>query len=147
MQILILDSVANMLRTITKNRGGCGVLLVHFYLFASTKQQNIVRNKSWVKSFRIAHGRLLLCLQSMQWSSVWCPSLITKKQELSHYSPLCPGDWEESHTLLRPRHHHCSWPVEDGIVLIGGRGSESSTEIAKWGGTVEELFTLKYETT
>ena len=59
MQILILDSVANMLRT---NRGGCGVLLVHFYLFARAKQQNIVRKKSWVKRFRIAHGRLLLCL-------------------------------------------------------------------------------------
>ena len=64
-----------------------------------------------------------------------------------HHLPLLPGEWEESHTLLQPRHHHCSWLVEDGIILIGGHGSKSSTEIVQWGGTVEELFTLKYETT
>ena len=37
-----------------------------------------------------------------------------------------------------------SWLVDDGIILLGGKGS-STTEIVRWDGTNETLFTLEYK--
>ena len=39
---------------------------------------------------------------------------------------------------------HCSWRVEEGVILMGGFFLQ--TELVKWDGTTEELFSLKYRT-
>ena len=57
---------------------------------------------------------------------------------------LTSAGWTRSHTLKYRRSGHCSWEVEDGIILLGGSLSETTSEIAKWDGTTEELFSLKY---
>ena len=59
---------------------------------------------------------------------------------------LTSAGWTRSHTLKYRRAAHCSWEVEDGIILLGGSGSETTSEIAKWDGTTEELFRMKYST-
>ena len=56
------------------------------------------------------------------------------------------------------RYHHSSWPVRDGIILIGGipstdnsaiseYNSAITTELVKVDGTREEAFDIKYSTT
>ena len=52
--------------------------------------------------------------------------------------------WTRSHTLIHRRYSHSSWEVEDGIILLGGSYSGTTSEIAKWDGTTEELFSMKY---
>ena len=59
---------------------------------------------------------------------------------------LTAAGWSRSHTLQYRRSDHCSWEVEDGIILLGGYYSGTTSEIAKWDGTTEELFSMKYET-
>ena len=58
---------------------------------------------------------------------------------------LTTAGWTRSHTLKYLRDDHFSWEVEDGIILLGGHYSNTS-EIAKWDGTTEELFSMKYPT-
>ena len=59
---------------------------------------------------------------------------------------LTSAGWNKSHTLKYRRSGHCSWEVEDGIILLGGANSGTTSEIAKWDGTTEELFSMKYDT-
>ena len=60
---------------------------------------------------------------------------------------LTSAGWTRSHTLIHKRWYHSSWEVEDGVILLGGTYSAVTTsEIAKWDGTTEELFRMKYPT-
>ena len=59
---------------------------------------------------------------------------------------LTSAGWTRSHTLKYNREEHSSWEVEDGIILLGGSYSKNTSEIAKWDGTTEELFSMKYYT-
>ena len=55
------------------------------------------------------------------------------------------GNWTPSYTLVKERTRHSSWVTEQGLVIIGGPYSPTTTEIV--GGEVEGLaFTLDYET-
>ena len=59
------------------------------------------------------------------------------------------GGWEKSHDLQYERLWHCSWVVDEGIILMGGdkyKEGRNNAEIAKWDGTTEKLFDMKYET-
>ena len=46
--------------------------------------------------------------------------------------------------LIKDRKHHVSWLVDDGVILLGGMKGPSTTEIVRWDGTNEALFTLEY---
>ena len=61
---------------------------------------------------------------------------------------LTSAGWIRSHTLIHKRWYHSSWEVEDGIILMGGTlsGSGTTSEIVKWDGTTEELFSMQYNT-
>ena len=59
---------------------------------------------------------------------------------------LSSAGWTRSHTLIHRRYQHSSWEVEDGIILLGGDNSGTTSEIAKWDGTTEELFNMQYNT-
>ena len=59
---------------------------------------------------------------------------------------LTSAGWNKSHTLKYRRSGHCSWEVEDGIILLGGANSGTTSEIAKWDGTTEKLFSMQYNT-
>ena len=61
---------------------------------------------------------------------------------------ISEGDWIQSHTLLSPRFGHVSFPLNDGIVLMGGWDANSrlTSEIVKFNGKVEKSFSLKYGT-
>ena len=60
---------------------------------------------------------------------------------------LGESGWRISHNLIYPRYGHSSWPVEDGVILLGSfYVNPNTTEIAKLDGTTEELFKLKYPT-
>ena len=62
------------------------------------------------------------------------------------------GTWIQSHALRVPRIHHVSWDTKDGVYLMGGflgsfgTGSMNSTELVKKDGSVEDGFSLKYNT-
>ena len=58
------------------------------------------------------------------------------------------GTWTQSHTLRQSRFTHVSWATEDGVYLMGGKDSSSrrTTELVKEDGSVEDGFSLKYET-
>ena len=51
----------------------------------------------------------------------------------------------EKHKLTLPRIDHCSWAVDDGVLLMGGDTSETikTTELAKYDGSVQKMFDLK----
>ena len=62
---------------------------------------------------------------------------------------LATGGWTRTpHNLTQERQGHVSWAVEDGVILIGGDGSDAdnTSEMAKFDGTVERTFDLKYST-
>ena len=50
-----------------------------------------------------------------------------------------------TNTLILERTQHCSWQVHDGIILMGGNTpeTETTTEMAKYDGTVQKMFDLK----
>ena len=48
---------------------------------------------------------------------------------LKNCSSFKKGKWEESGKLEKERDGHSSWSTELGIVLMGGKGAEDSTEI------------------
>ena len=56
------------------------------------------------------------------------------------------GNWTHSHTLRTYRYDHVSWKTEDGIYLIGGASSSTTTELVKEDGSVQDGFSLKYST-
>ena len=39
------------------------------------------------------------------------------------------GVWVPSHCLAKRRSHHCSWEREEGLVLLGGYYSPTTTEL------------------
>ena len=58
------------------------------------------------------------------------------------------GSWSQSHTLRQERTQHVSLATEDGVYLMGGQDSSSwrTTELVKEDGSVEDGFSLKYDT-
>ena len=70
------------------------------------------------------------------------------------YSSTCikwsseSGNWTQSHTLRQSRREHVSWATEDGVYLIGGGDSSSdrTTELVMEDGSVEDGFSLRYDT-
>ena len=58
------------------------------------------------------------------------------------------GTWTQSHTLRQSRDNHVSWATEDGVYLMGGwdNSSRLTTELVKKDGSVEDGFSLKYDT-
>ena len=56
------------------------------------------------------------------------------------------GTWNESHTLTQKRAGHVSWATSSGVYLIGGWYSLRTSEKVKLNGSVEEGFSLKYDT-
>ena len=56
------------------------------------------------------------------------------------------GTWNQSHTLRQRRQHHVSWATASGVYLIGGWDNLRSSEKVKLDGSVEEGFSLKYDT-
>ena len=61
---------------------------------------------------------------------------------------LTSSGWvETNHSIWRWR--HSSWPVGDGIILLGGDGdgTDGTAELLKFDGTKELAFFLKNSTT
>ena len=56
------------------------------------------------------------------------------------------GTWTKSHTLRQGRSLHVSWATASGVYLIGGSASPKTSEKVKLDGSVEEGFSLKYNT-
>ena len=56
------------------------------------------------------------------------------------------GAWTKSHTLREKRALHVSWATASGVYLIGGKYSQRTSEKMKMDGSVEEGFSLKYDT-
>ena len=56
------------------------------------------------------------------------------------------GTWTKSHTLRQNRSAHVSWATASGVYLIGGSFSKRTSEKVKLDGSVEEGFSLKYDT-
>ena len=62
------------------------------------------------------------------------------------FSPAT-GTWARTnHTLQEERRDHVSWSVEEGTILMGGWGSQTTSEIVKHDGTTETSFEMKYDT-
>ena len=56
------------------------------------------------------------------------------------------GTWTQSHTLRQRRDAYVSWATASWMYLIGGDQSRRTTEKVKMDGSVEEDFSLKYDT-
>ena len=57
------------------------------------------------------------------------------------------GSWTYSHTLQEKRVGHSSWVTGDGLVLMGGWMSPTTSEILSiGGGQGVPLFTMEYKT-
>jgi len=56
------------------------------------------------------------------------------------------GAWTRTHNLRDKREFHVSWSTPSGVYLLGGTFSNTTSEIVKEDGSVEEGFDLKYET-
>ena len=58
------------------------------------------------------------------------------------------GTWTHSHTLSQSRKAHVSWATKDGVYLMGGSdsSSERTTELVKKDGSVENGFSLRFDT-
>ena len=56
------------------------------------------------------------------------------------------GSWTKSHILRQRRRYHLSWATASGVYLIGGQYSGKTSEKVKFDGSVEEGFSLKYDT-
>ena len=61
------------------------------------------------------------------------------------WSPVS-GNWTQSHTLSQKRSAHVSWATPSGVYLIGGFLSKRTSEMVKLDSSVEEGFSLKYDT-
>ena len=56
------------------------------------------------------------------------------------------GQWSTSHQLQHRRYRHSTWMSQHGVVLLGGGGSTSTTEILTDNEGSTPAFTLKSET-
>ena len=56
------------------------------------------------------------------------------------------GNWTQSHTLRQRRYNHVSWATASGVYLMGGDFSKRTSEMVKFDGSVEDGFSLKYDT-
>ena len=59
------------------------------------------------------------------------------------------SEWKESHELANDRGGSCNWPVENGVIFIGGSGygdARNTGELVLYEGGVEPWFTLEYDT-
>ena len=57
---------------------------------------------------------------------------------------LINGSWIKTHSLLFDRLDHSSWTTDEGVILIGGENSPTTTEIVTESGRVEQGFQLKH---
>ena len=67
------------------------------------------------------------------------------KKTCVRWSPAS-GTWTKSHTLREPRYGHVSWATSSGVYLIGGDLSLRTSERVWVNGSVENGFSLKYDT-
>ena len=56
------------------------------------------------------------------------------------------GSWEQTHSLNQPRWEHSAWDSPQGIVLIGGTESRTTTEILLENGDTAPGFNLDFDT-
>ena len=56
------------------------------------------------------------------------------------------GSWVETHTLSQRRHQHSAWASPQGVVIIGGDYSTTTTELLTDDGNTTPGFTLDYST-
>ena len=56
------------------------------------------------------------------------------------------GQWSTSHQLQHLRYRHSTWMSQHGVVLMGGGGSDNTTEMLTDNGGSTPAYTLKYET-
>ena len=59
---------------------------------------------------------------------------------------LTDGHWMTSHQLQYSRSEHSSWTSQHGVVLMGGLGSTTTTEILHDDGGSSSSFSLKHST-
>ena len=53
-------------------------------------------------------------------------------------------EWKKSHTLKNQRWSHVSWDSPDGVLLMGGYGSFTTTELLTNNGDTTPGFKIKY---
>ena len=56
------------------------------------------------------------------------------------------GFWEKMHELKHPRLYHSSWDSPKGVILIGGKWSENTSEIVTFSTNATDGFPLKHPT-
>ena len=56
------------------------------------------------------------------------------------------GDWSRSHKLKYDRDRSSAWEVEDGVILMGGYDSDTTSVMVRYDGRVEKTFDLQYRT-
>lgn len=94
------------------------------------------------------HDKSLICGGSWGIPQTWKDRIRTSGTCLN----LTRSGWVETqHSIIADggRWRHSSWPVDDGIILMGGYGSRNKkqTDLVKFHSTTEEAFSLKYSTT
>ena len=74
--------------------------------------------------------------------------LVTCGGGYTRYSCLSfsSGQWSQSHNLLHARWSHISWSSPNGLLLMGGYTSDTSSEMLTDDGNSLENFSLKYKT-
>ena len=108
-----------------------------------------------VKSVEILHanGSYWCSLPDLPWDGavghsqsglVCCGGIYSVKSCLTFSSGQ--WRWRTSHQLQHERYYHSSWTSKHGVVLIGGRRSQNSTEMLTEDGKSSPSFTLKYDT-
>ena len=75
-----------------------------------------------------------------------CGGLASTLTSCVKWSPAS-GTWTQSHTTRQKRGGHVSWATASGVYLIGGTISKRTTEKVKLDGSVEDGFSMKYQTT
>ena len=53
--------------------------------------------------------------------------------------------WRETHKLRTKRSDHCSWSVQEGVVLLGGLETNSAELVNTKTRTTKKIFSLKYD--
>ena len=53
-------------------------------------------------------------------------------------------EWKKSHTLKKSRRGHAAWNSPDGVLLMGGRDSPTTTELLTNNGDTTPGFKIKY---
>ena len=94
------------------------------------------------------HDKSLICGGSWGIPQTWKDRIRTSGTCLN----LTRSGWVETqYSIIADggRWRHSSWPVDDGIILMGGYGSRNKkqTDLVKFHSTSEEAFGLKYSTT